>query len=313
MQKISIIIFFISFSTAFAQNKISVVTQHNNLHRTGCNDKETILTPSNVNTASFGIIGSFAVDDQVYAQPLIVRQLTINSFTGSVVFVATVNNSVYAFNADDVSYGASLWQVSLNSSGQRAPNIFDLQDAVNGKPCGGNYRDFSGNIGIVGTPAIDTNFNTLFVVTKTIDANGNFSHYLNAIDIITGQHKTGSPKKIVASVNGNGDGSVNGVLNYDAKFSTSGLHCYYITTWFTSQQHHIAIGALIMDGCLAMMQPLSIFNTHTTPHLMDGPAEYGWQGREYLLVTTAISIWQLAMAPLVEIIIIWLMEEVKAW
>ena len=211
--------FFFSFNAAFAQNKISVVTQHNNLHRTGWNDKETILTPANVGTATFGLINSLAVDDQVYAQPLVVRQLTINSFTGSVVFVATVNNSVYAFNADDVSYGAPLWQTSLSPSGQRAPNIFDLQDAVTGKPCGGNYRDFSGNMGIVGTPVIDTNSNTLYVVTKTIDAAGNFYHYLHALDIATGLHKAGSPKKIVASVNGNGDGNVNGVLNYDAKYS----------------------------------------------------------------------------------------------
>ena len=219
MKKNLIILCLISCSNLFSQTKTSVVTQHNNMHRTGWNDKETILTPANVGTAAFGLINSLAVDDQVYAQPLVVSQLTINSFTGSVVFVATVNNSVYAFNADDVSYGAPLWQVSLNPSGQRAPNIFDLQDAVTGKPCGGNYRDFSGNMGIVGTPVIDTNSNTLYVVTKTIDAAGNFSHYLNALDITTGLHKAGSPKKIVASVNGNGDGNVNGVLNYDAKYS----------------------------------------------------------------------------------------------
>ena len=239
MQKMFIPLFLISFNYVFAQNKISVVTQHNNLHRTGWNDKETILTPTNVGTSNFGLINSLAVDDQVYAQPLIVRQLTINSFSGSVVFVATVNNSVYAFNADDVSYGAPLWQTNLSPSGQRAPNIFDLQDAVNGKPCGGNYRDFSGNMGIVGTPVIDTNSNTLYVVTKTIDAAGNFYQYLNALNITTGLHKAGSPKKIIASVNGNGAGSVNNVLNYDAKYSNQrpALLLYNNIVYIASASH----------------------------------------------------------------------------
>ncbi len=219
MQKILSVLLVLLWLPCLCQTKISVVTQHNNINRTGWNDKETILTPANVGTASFGLLGSLAVDDQLYAQPLVVRQLVIGNFSGSVVFVATVNNSVYAFNADDVSYGAPLWQVNLNPAGQRAPDIFDLQDAVNGKPCGGNYRDFSGKMGIVGTPPIDTNSNTLYVVTKTIDAAGNFYHYLNALDILTGQPKAGSPKKIVASVIGTGDGSINGVLNYDAKYS----------------------------------------------------------------------------------------------
>ncbi len=239
MKKNIIVLCLFYCSNLFAQNKTSVVTQHNNLYRTGWNDKETILNPVNVATVSFGLTGSLAVDDQVYAQPLVVHQLTINSFSGSVVFVATVNNSVYAFNADDVSYGAPLWQTNLSPSGQRAPNIFDLQDAVNGKPCGGNYRDFSGNMGIVGTPVIDTNSNTLYVVTKTIDAAGNFYQYLNAIDIATGLHKEGSPKKIVAAVNGNGAGSVNNVLNYDAKYANQrpALLLFNNTVYIASASH----------------------------------------------------------------------------
>lgn len=205
------------FNILHAQ-KISVITQHNNLKRTGWNDKETILNPTNVGSTAFGLVGSLNVDDQVYAQPLVVRQLTIGTYTGSVVFVATVNNTVYAFNADDVSSGAPLWQTSLNPAGQRSPNIYDLSDPVYDAPCGGNYRDFSGRFGIVGTPAIDTLAGTLYVVTKNVDNAGNFFHYLNALSLTTGQHRAGSPKKIVAAVAGTGDGSVNGVLNYEAKY-----------------------------------------------------------------------------------------------
>jgi hypothetical protein len=180
-------IYFTSFcfftTTLFAQNKISVITQHNNNYRTGWNNQEIILTPSNVSSPLFGIIGSLAVDDQVYAQPLVIKNLTIRSFTGSVVFVATVNNTLYAFNADDVSAGVPLWQTSLNPTGQRAPNTADLTDANKGAPCGGNYRDFSGRFGIVGTPVIDTITNMLYVVTKNISSNGTFSHYIHAVDM----------------------------------------------------------------------------------------------------------------------------------
>ena len=138
-----------------AQSQVSVLTQHNNLKRTGWNDQETILNHGNVKPGSFGLISSLAVDDEVYAQPLVLANATIGTYTGSVVFAATVNNTVYAFNANDVSQPAPLWQINLNPSGQRAPDIFDLSDPVFGKPCGGNYRDFSGRVGLVGTPVID--------------------------------------------------------------------------------------------------------------------------------------------------------------
>jgi len=200
-----------------AQSQVSVLTQHNNLKRTGWNDQETILNHGNVKPGSFGLISSLAVDDEVYAQPLVLANATIGTYTGSVVFAATVNNTVYAFNANDVSQPAPLWQINLNPSGQRAPDIFDLSDPVFGKPCGGNYRDFSGRVGLVGTPVIDTVSKTLYVATKSIDNNGVFTAYLNALDITTGQHKAGSPHIITAQVNGTGDGNVNGVIKYDAK------------------------------------------------------------------------------------------------
>ncbi|MFT3912292.1 MAG: hypothetical protein QM737_22890 [Ferruginibacter sp.] len=218
MQKLIYLFFLLSFNSVFAQNKTAVIMQHNNEKRTGWNDKEITLNPANVGSTSFGTIGSLAVDDQVYAQPLVVRQLTIGSFTGSVLFVVTVNNTLYAFNADDVSNGAALWQTSLNPTGLRAPDIFDLVDDVEIAPCGGNYRDFSGRIGTISTPAIDTLTNTIYVVTKNIDNSGNFSHYIHALDIITGIEKPGSPKRIQASIPGTGDGSVNGTLSYNAKF-----------------------------------------------------------------------------------------------
>ena len=201
-----------------AQTGVSVLTQHNDINRTGWNNKETILNPANVSSGNFGRIGTFNVDDEVYAQPLIVNNITVGNHAGSVLYTATVNNTVYAFDADDASDTAYLWKVSLNPSGQRAPNTADLKDVQWGTPCAGNYLDFSGRIGIVGTPVIDTVTNTLYVATKTIDSSGNFYAYLNALDLKTGQQKSGSPHLMTAQVNGTGAGSVNGLVSYQAKF-----------------------------------------------------------------------------------------------
>ncbi len=203
---------------SIAQANVSVLTQHNDLNRTGWNNSETLLNHANVAPGTFGCIGTLNVDDEVYAQPLIVRYITAGNHTGSVLYVATVNNTVYAFNADDVSDTAYLWKVNLNPQGQRTPNTADLTDAKEGSACGGNYKDFSGQFGIVGTPVIDTTSNTLYVATKSVDNNGNFYDYLNALDLSTGQRKPGSPHLITAQIKGTGSGSVNGVISYQAKF-----------------------------------------------------------------------------------------------
>lgn len=232
-------LFFFILISFFANAQVSVLTQHNNTSRTGWNDKETVLNHTTVQPGRFGLAGTLAVDDQLYAQPLIATNITISNYTGAVLFAATVNNTVYAFNATDVSQPAPLWQANLNPAGQRAPNIFDLQDANYGKPCGGNYRDFSGKLGLVGTPVIDTGTKILYVVTKTIDANGNFFSYLNALDLLTGLHKPGSPHLITAEVNGNGDGNINGVIKYDAKYQNQrpALLLFNNTVYVASASH----------------------------------------------------------------------------
>ncbi|MEO8862458.1 MAG: PA14 domain-containing protein [Ginsengibacter sp.] len=232
-------LFILAYLPSFSQTGVSVLTQHNNLNRTGWNDKETILNHSNITSGKFGCIGTLSVDDEVYAQPLVVNHLTIGNYTGSVLYVATVNNTVYAFDGEDVSRGAPLWQINLSPPGKRAPNIFDLTDATEGSPCGGNYRDFSGRFGIVGTPVIDTASNTLYVATKTIDNNGNFYAYINALDIKTGLHKQGSPHLISAGVDGNGAGTLNGKIAFLAKYQNQrpALLLYNNTVYVASASH----------------------------------------------------------------------------
>src|SRR5205809_7827589 len=86
-----------------AQPKVSVWTQHNSNSRTGSNTAETVLKPANVNVRRFGKLFSYTLDDQTYSQPLYIPDLTME-FDGrvhNVVFVTTVSNSVYAWDADN--------------------------------------------------------------------------------------------------------------------------------------------------------------------------------------------------------------------
>ena len=207
-----LIVLSLVFST-IVQAQVNVVTQRNNLKRTGWMKNETILNQSNINKNSFGKIFSRSVDDQIYAQPLVVSNLTISGKQRNVVFVATVNNSLYAFDADDPTATSPLWVVNLTKTGYRPPRNTDITTS----PCGTGYLDFSGNMGIVGTPVINIKNNTLYVVSRGISNDGskNYVQYLHAIDIRTGAQKPNSPVFITATVNGSGDGSVNGKITFN--------------------------------------------------------------------------------------------------
>jgi hypothetical protein len=169
-----------------ARGQVNVVMQHYDLNRTGANTSESTLTTANVNTNQFGKLFSQSVDGKVYAQPLYVAGLTVNSGTHNVVYICTDNNSVYAFDADSGSSGA-LWHVNL---GTPVPNS-DV----------GGCSDMSPQIGITGTPAIDTSGGTIYLDARTLTS-GTYAHKLHALDLTTGAEKFGGPVTISASQNG---------------------------------------------------------------------------------------------------------------
>src|SRR5215469_6464902 len=92
--------------------KIAVTTYHYDTFRTGWNSHEGILNPTLRDCSRlvcrpepFGLRARVTLDDTVYAQPLIVPDVTIaggsNPGKHDVVYVVTENNSIYAIDAAD--------------------------------------------------------------------------------------------------------------------------------------------------------------------------------------------------------------------
>ncbi len=176
-------LFLLSFShtqTGYAQT--SVLTQHNDNNRDGLNAGEATLNPSNVNGNQFGLLFKVVVDDQVYSQPLYMANVTIAGGTHNVVFVATTNNSVYAFDADT---GKQYWHDQLGPA-------FTIQNG------GFGCKDVLATSGIMSTPVIDPSTNTLYVVAQTW-VNKTSSHNLHALNIASGKDNAGSPVTLAAN------------------------------------------------------------------------------------------------------------------
>ena len=167
-------------------------------NRTNANLHEVILNTNNVNPTQFGKLFSFPVDGQVYAQPLYVPGLTFpGKGTRNALFVATMSNSVYAFDADAATGTAPLWHV--NFAPPVDPSDFDVPNLP--------YTDISPEIGILSTPVIDPVSQTLYVVHYSSDDN-NYAFYLHALDLLTGGEKFQGPVLIQGSVAGTGWGGL---------------------------------------------------------------------------------------------------------
>lgn len=171
--------------------------------RTGQNIYETFLTPANVNTNQFGALFNYPTDYQALAQPLYVPGVTINGATHNVVYVATMGDSVFAFDADDpIDNPNPLWSVNFTNPALYGSGITLASIWINSAdlPCAGNGAGTVGfgEEGIAGTPVIDTAAGTIFVVAKTV-VNGVIQHNLHALNIATGAEQPGSPVLITAS------------------------------------------------------------------------------------------------------------------
>jgi len=171
----------------------SVLMHHNDVARTGQNLEETILTPANVNAATFGKLFAQKVDGSIVAQPLYVPNVQFSNGTfHNVIYVATQHDSVYAFDADNTlgSNASPLWTVNYPKS---IP-----EDTANYGCTTPGYTE----VGIMGTPVIDPTTKTLYVVSKTLET-GQYYFRLHALDLASGAEKFGGPTTIGATVQTN--------------------------------------------------------------------------------------------------------------
>jgi outer membrane protein assembly factor BamB len=176
-----------------------VVTYHNDVARTGENVTESVLTPANVNSSSFGKVGFLAVDGKVDAQPLLLAGVNLGSQgTQDVVYVVTEHDSVYAL---DAASGKVYWQVSLLGAGETTSDNHGCSQ-------------ITPEIGITSTPVIDRANNVIYAVAMSKDGSGNYFQRLHALNLTTGAEMPGGPVSITATYPGNGEEGKGGTLNF---------------------------------------------------------------------------------------------------
>jgi len=188
-----------------------VVTAQYDNARTGANLNETTLTAANVNQGRFGKIFSYAVDGDVYAQPLFLPRVEIPGMgIHNVIFIATEHDSVYAFDAEGVP-AEPLWKVNFLNPGAGVTAV-PARDV--------DCPFIAPEVGITPTPVIDLQTGTLYVLARTKESHGALSgsayvQKLHALAITTGHEKFGGPAEIQAGVRGRGAGESRGEVHFD--------------------------------------------------------------------------------------------------
>jgi hypothetical protein len=175
----------------------TVTTWHYDIARTGANTAETTLTPANVNSTNFGKVATFPVDGFLVAEPLYLGGVNIaGQGVHNVVYVATMHESVYAFDADSTST-TPLWMTSILNYSPVGATSVPTSVQKNATTTGWS------EVGIVSTPVIDPATGTMYLVAETYE-NGSIVHRLHALDASTGAETQGGPVTIAASFALNG-------------------------------------------------------------------------------------------------------------
>ncbi|HSY12375.1 MAG TPA: hypothetical protein VK976_09315 [Verrucomicrobiae bacterium] len=236
------------------QGSVSMLTYHNDDVRDGVNSNESTLNATNVNPQQFGKLDALQVDAQVYAQPLYLPNLTIGGVQHNVVFVATENDTVYAFDADGLSDSA-LWKQHLGT-----PLSINDDEGI------------SPQLGITSTPVIDSTTGTMYVVTDGLES-GNKVFRLHALSVATGAEKFGGPVVVTGTFPGDGWDSNNGEITLETNcYQRNGLALNPATNSINITFGHCNHGWILAYD-KASLQQVAIYNV--TP---DGAGGGLWGG-----------------------------------
>jgi hypothetical protein len=163
-----------------------VLTRGYHNDRTGANLNETILDAKTVGGGNFGKLFCRPVDDEIYGQLLYVPALEVAGAKHNVVIAVTMNDSVYAYDADD-RMGAPLWERHFADP---AKGITPVPAAELSPTTCGVYKDVSRQIGILSTPVIDGASKTIYLVARTKESGKYFQRFV-ALDLLTGADSRG--------------------------------------------------------------------------------------------------------------------------
>src|ERR1017187_8949740 len=157
-----------------------VLTYHNDNARSGQQLNETVLTPADVNSNTFGKLFAISVDGKGDAEPLYAAGIAIAGGSHNVLIVATEHDSVYAFDGDT---GSTLWHVSMALPGETSSDE---------RGC----SQITPEIGVTATPVIDLGagpHGTVYVVAMSKNGSGQYFQRLHALDLTTGAEEFGGP------------------------------------------------------------------------------------------------------------------------
>jgi hypothetical protein len=201
--------FVFALSTTLAlRAQFPVAMSRYNQAGTSADTRENTLNASNVNPARFGKLYGYYVDGAVFAQPLYLPAVPIpGRGARNVLYVATMNDKVYAFDAD--SPGPPLWMRSLTDemAGVTPVPITDITNDAD--------LNVVGNVGIEGTPVIDAASNAIFLVACTRES-GSYVQRIHKLDVRNGKDLL--PATVIeASVPSAAKDAVGGNLRFDPK------------------------------------------------------------------------------------------------
>jgi hypothetical protein len=154
---VMLIVFALACSV-WMHGQVNILERGYNKFRTGANAAETVLTPANVSSGANEFHKQFVmrVDGKIEGSPLYGSNVQIAGGTHNVIYVATMHNTVFAFDADNGTQLSARWL----GNPVTGPDLSHLKPTT-----------IHTEWGILSTPVIDLKTGTLYVVRWGYESN----------------------------------------------------------------------------------------------------------------------------------------------